>query len=178
MNKKVFSIILIFSLALNLAVVGTYIFRKLNPPPERFFPHDPGRASFFNEMQLDKDQRDKMFKLMHEFRDANRKRMEMIFQLQDELFHTIRSGDADSAKIDSLVNKIGKLRIEQSKKAINHFKKFRKLLTPMQQDHFYRMLMENRPERHRMRFDRRRESGPRRNNYGPGFRSDSSSNAN
>jgi Spy/CpxP family protein refolding chaperone len=147
MKPKVLSIILIFSLALNLAVIGTFIFRQFEPP---LWPGDRPSAGSermpFNRMDLNKEQRDEMTRLMHQFREVNRENRRMIFDLEDELMQTMRADEFDSLKIDSLVNRIARLRIDQSKQAIRHFIKIKKFLTPEQQEHFHQMIMD-RPAR-------------------------------
>ena len=145
MKLKTLTIVLIFSLGLNLAVLGTYIFKKVSSPPD-FFPPE-NRRQFMNELGLDKAQREEMFTMMHEFREKNRAISQEISDLERELFQTIRTEDADSVKINSLIEKIGQMRIARSKRAINHFKKYKQILTTEQQDHFYRMIMEKRPGR-------------------------------
>jgi Spy/CpxP family protein refolding chaperone len=159
MKPKVLSIILIFSLALNLAVIGTFIFRKIEPPPgpDERFSFDRERPPFFQNMQLDDEQRDAIMKLMHEFRQINRENRQKIFALEDELMQTLHQDDYDSSKTDSLIDKIGQLRMAQSKQAIKHFRKFNKFLSPEQQEHFRRMIME-RPARREGRFRHWRES--------------------
>jgi len=148
MKPKVLSIILIFSLALNLAVIGTFIFRQMQPPP--LFndrpPMDPEEMPFFNKMNLDQAQRTEMMQLMHKFRDVNRENRHRIFELEDELMKTMRKDEYDSLKIDTLINRIAELRIDQSKQAIKHFIKIKKFLTPEQQEHFHQMIMD-RPAR-------------------------------
>lgn len=158
MKARTLSIILIFSLALNLAVVGTFIFRMIDAPPDSLFPPGgPDKMPFFNEMGLDENQRDEMFRMMHEFRHANRENRRIISKLEHELFQAIRSENADSTQIDQLVERIGQLRIEHSKQAINHFRQYKDFLTPRQQDHFFRMLQEKRPGRKGMNFGRQKE---------------------
>ena len=127
MRPKVLSIILIFSLALNLAVIGTFIFRQIDRPvrPESP-PFDPDRAPLFEEMNLDDNQRAEMRKLMHEFRQFNMGNRQVIFELEDQVMKTLRSEDFDSLKADSLLEEIGHLRMEQTKQAIKHFRKFNK----------------------------------------------------
>jgi len=159
MKPKVLSIILIFSLALNLAVIGTFIFRKIEPSPgpDDGSPFDRERPPFFKNMQLDDEQRAAMMQLMREFRQINRNNRQRIFTLEDELMQTLHQDEFDSSKTDSLIDKIGQLRMAQSKQAIKHFRKFNKFLSPEQQEHFHRMIME-RPARHEGRFRHWRES--------------------
>jgi len=161
MRPKVLSIILIFSLALNLAVVGTFIFRQIDRPvrPVDGPPFDPDREPFFEEMNLDDNQRIEMQKLMHEFREFNMGKRQMIFELEDQVMKTLRSEDFDTVKADSLIERIGHLRMEQTKQAIKHFRKFNKFLSPEQQAHFHNMIMERPVGRHPRQLHRWRESG-------------------
>ena len=174
MKPKVLAIVLIFSLALNLAVIGTFVFRKIESPPgpDDMPPFNRERPPFFENMQLDDQQRDAMKKLMHEFRQINRENRQKIFNLEDELMQTLRQADFDSSKTDSLLEEIGRLRTAQSKQAIKHFRKFNKFLSPEQQEHFHNMIME-RPFRHEGRYQRWRESRGRPDNMRGRFHPDS-----
>jgi len=176
MKPKVLSIILIFSLALNLAVFGTFIFRKIDSPSRADGPpFRMDRFPFENGMGLNEDQQKEMFGLMHEFRMINDENRRMIFELEDQLFKTMRSTNPDSLEIEKLINKIGKLRITQSKQAIRHFRKINKFLSPEQQEHFHHMIME-RPARHGKRFRGWREGRSMGKNKRRTFQADSTKN--
>ena len=78
MKGKSLSILLIFSLALNLAVLGTFIFFKLNKP-------DFYRASFDrvspNDININDTQREKMidsFRELHKMTIERRKQIKKV----------------------------------------------------------------------------------------------------
>jgi len=144
MKNKILSWILIFSLALNLAVVGTFIFKKMNY--DRSFSSSRDKRDFlpFQKMGLDDEQRDTMFQMMHDFRSSTHGYKREINQLEKEMFNAIHSSELDSFKINLFMEQIAELRLQQSKKAISYFHKFKKVLTKDQQKHFFQMMMEHR----------------------------------
>lgn len=144
MKVKVLSAILIFSLALNLAVIGTFVYHQMNRP-ERDFPVDKHRPFFIRELQLTEDQRREMFMLFRKFRLSNREEMKAISEIEKQLFEEIKADSINQAAIDSLNNLIGERKLALSKRAIDNFIKTKKFLTAEQQDHFLNMLMQQRP---------------------------------
>jgi len=166
MTNKTLSAVLIFSLALNLAVVGIFIFKKVNQPhfmgPPREFQR--GLSTFFNEMDLNEKQREVMFSHLSSFREKSQTGEREIIKLEHELFTYIRSEDAQKEKILKLVGKIGELKTAQAEAVIDHFLEFKSVLNVEQQDHFFNMLMEKRPGRHRMGPPNGRPEKPFRDN--------------
>jgi len=166
MTNKTLSAVLIFSLALNLAVVGIFIFKKVNQP--HFMGPPPnfqrGLSTFFNEMDLNEKQRKEMFSHLSSFREKTQKGKSEIIKLENELFTYIRSEDAQREKILNFVAKIGTLKTAQAEAVIDHFLEFRSVLSTEQQDHFFNMLMEKRPGRHKMGPPNGRPERPFRDN--------------
>jgi len=151
MKIKVLSGILIFSLALNLAVLGTFIYRQVDGP-NRFerFGERPFRHPFKGEMELTDEQRDELFNIFSKFRESNREAMKNIHKLEFELDEKMRAENVQIEDVDSLLNSIGALKLAQSKTALQNFLQAKKFLSVQQQEHFLRMLIQNRPG-----FDRR-----------------------
>jgi Spy/CpxP family protein refolding chaperone len=148
MKIKVLSAVLIFSLALNLAVIGTFVYKRYFGPDPRFHPMERMmRGPMFDEMDISNEDRDKIIGLFRDFRDANRGTQLKIRELEDRLVEKIQSKDSDLDAAYEIMEKIGEQRLTLGKKALNQFFKAKTFLTPEQQKHFYRLLMKNRPKR-------------------------------
>lgn len=130
MKGKSLSIVLIFSLALNLAVVGTFIFFKLNRP-------DFERESF----NFDKEQKEKMFDNFRELHQLTRDNRKQIDQLENDLQQLLLADSLDSREINLLIDRIGQKKLQLSKLTINHLLDSKAVLTKEQRLHFIKMLM-------------------------------------
>lgn len=153
MKNKILIAILIFSLAFNFAVIGTFIYKEV-VKPDRYKRDGHGIGfdrkavlPYFNEMALNDKQRKKMTDLFQEFHESNREVLREISILERKLSQNLRSDENNIAATDSILNKISNLKLKQSKKAINHFTSVKRFLSPRQQEHFFRILMEKRPPR-------------------------------
>lgn len=146
MKNKWLKVVLIFSLVLNFAVIGTLIYNKITRDQRSWFAPESEFAPF-KEMKLDKDQRRIMFELIHDFRSSTREESKQISSLEKELFNAIHTAEFDSAVTSRLIDQISQRRLMQSQKAINYFQKFKKVLSPEQQAHFLRMILEYKPGR-------------------------------
>lgn len=144
MKVKVLSGILIFSLALNLAVLGTFIYHRIDRP-DVFLPPGEAKPPFIKDMNLDEEQRREMFDMFRKFRKAGMEEMKDIFRIEQELFDEIMADNVDLNAVDSLNNLIAVKKSDLSAKAINNFIKTKKFLTAEQQEHFLKMLLQQRP---------------------------------
>jgi len=144
MKPKLLSGVLIFSLALNLAVVGTFLFHRLNRPD---FPPAFVRDRFFRALDIPKPKQDKLFSLMKSFRDETRPLQERIFENEKRLIEKVENGTSDSTEINAILDTLASLRLEQSKKAMEHFLKARTFLSPRQQKRLFGMILRMRPPR-------------------------------
>jgi Spy/CpxP family protein refolding chaperone len=150
MKNKVILAVIISSLALNLAVVGTFAYNRFFNGQPQLSQHDPENFMPFKDMNLNKQQRDTMFQLIREFRIATKDERQKINSLENALFDIIPSNEKDSTEIIYLIEQIAERRMQQSIKAINYFKKFKEVLTTEQQEHFLKMIMDRRPDRRRI----------------------------
>lgn len=166
MKGKSLSIILIFSLALNFAVLGTFIFFKLNKPD--FYRPDFDRLSP-KGMNFNEEQREQMFKTFREIHDASRESRKLIRQLERELFELLNSNSPDSVAINLLVEKIGQEKTALSKLAIKKLLSSKQFLSKEQRMHFMQRILEDRrgpqhrPRERENRFKNRRESNKPQN---------------
>ncbi|MCB9058282.1 MAG: hypothetical protein H6627_06930 [Calditrichae bacterium] len=152
MKVKVLSGILIFSLALNLAVIGTFLYHRFDRP-DAFFPPEGAKPPFIKDMDLDEDQRREMFELFNKFRRSSMNDMKDIFRIEQQLFDEIMANNINMNAVDSLNNLIASKKSELSSKAINNFIRTKKFLTKEQQEHFLKSLLQQRPRP--FRHDRR-----------------------
>jgi len=157
MKVKVLYIILIISIALNLAVVGSVLYNRWTRPdfPPMGFDGPPG-------MMLDREQRRELRETMHGFMQRNRAMMHELSGYESELFEALY--ESDSVKAAALLDTIAQLRKEQSENAIKHFFEVRKNLSPEQSRALLDMIVRQRPGRHGRgpAFDRDRPGPGRR----------------
>ena len=136
--------ILIFSLALNLAVIGNFAFRYFSRP-DFDFRDGFSRMAYrdgLGQMELDEQQKQKLFDLMRQFHENNREQRMIIRNLEKELMEKITSGSPET-EIDSLLKDISDIKFEQSKKALSRFYETKDFLNPEQQKHILQMFMNN-----------------------------------
>ena len=146
MKVKIMSGVLIFSLALNLAVIGTFVFKRFLRPEAHFHPRDMiGRMPFLRDMEIDDAKREKIIELFKAFHETNRETREQIRALEDQLFEILQDESTDLDQAHKIMDKIGEKRLELGKNALIQLVKAKSFLSPRQQDHFYRMLIRQRP---------------------------------
>ncbi len=141
MKVKVMSGVLIFSLAFNLAVIGTFVFKQFLDPEPRFSPRERmERMPFFKGMDFGDTEREKIIELFKEFRKTSRETQRSIIELEDQLFETLKDENKDLDQAHKIMEQIGAKKIELGKSALDQFLKAKSFLSPEQQNHFYRML--------------------------------------
>ncbi|KAA3614206.1 MAG: periplasmic heavy metal sensor [Calditrichaeota bacterium] len=146
MKVKIISGLLIFSLALNLAVLGTFIYKRFLDPNPRFYGGGKGgRMQFLKDLDVKDAEREKIVQLFREFREKNQETQEQIRNIEDQLFKILQSDSSDMDQIYSLMDQIGEKKLSLGKNALDQFLKVKSFLSPEQQNHFYKMLMKNRP---------------------------------
>ncbi len=149
MKKKAVYLIVAVTL-INLTAMGTVIYqRRLNPASpcapmqearfervKRGLDLSPAQISRFEEIRRDFDAGiDSLNQLLE---GVNRQLLEEIWQPQP-----------DDARIDSLLNRISHLQMESQHRVIDHFYRFKKVLTPEQWQKFYGIVAERFPGRMR-----------------------------
>ena len=138
--------IMIFSLSLNLAVIGNFAYRYFNKPDYNFrdrFNRGLQREGSMG-LELNEEQRSKLFELMRSFHENNREQRIVIRQLEKELLDKITSG-SPKPEIDTLLKNISDIKFEQSKKALLRFYETKSFLNPEQQKRILQMFMHNQP---------------------------------
>lgn len=146
MKVKVISGVLIFSLALNLAVIGTFVYKRFLGPGPRFHMMDRmDRMQSLMDMDIEEPTKEKIIGLFREFRETNGETLEQIRDLEDELFLSLKGDDANLDKAYGMMEQIGKKRLALGKNVLEQFLKAKSFLSAREQDHFFRMLMKNRP---------------------------------
>lgn len=142
MKGKSLSILLIFSLALNLAVFGTFIFFKLIKPD--FYRPNFERSSMIDK-NFNEEQREQLFKKFRELHRATKAGRQEIIKLENEMFDLLLSDSTNKEEVNLLVEEIGKLKLEQSKLVINRLFESKDILNKEQRARFMRMLMKDKP---------------------------------
>ena len=143
MKMKILISGLIFSVVLNIAVIGTYVFRSCDYRP----PDDVNISPPFPDSYLNEDQRQKMKELFFRFHDQNKSIMDQILAHEEEIFAMLRRDSVSLNSIDSVISEISSLKQIQSSQAIKMFLESRKFLTKEQQYHFFKRMIKSRPGR-------------------------------
>jgi len=143
MKIKILVGILVILIVVNLAALGSFLYMQWRNPPLPEFPR-MGQGPRF-ELNLDKSQRQQLRALLREFRTETKPLNDQIHQLEDEIFELLQEDAADPGGIEDRLKEISALRLEISNRIIAKFYETREFLSPVQQRHFYRSLMQARP---------------------------------
>lgn len=143
MKIKILVGILVFLIVVNLAALGSFLYMQWRNPPLPEFQR-MGQGPRF-ELNLDKSQRQQLRTLLKEFRTETKPLNDQIHQLEDEIFELLQEDAVDPGRVEDKLKEIAALRLEISHRIIAKFYETREFLSPVQQRHFYRSLMQARP---------------------------------
>jgi Spy/CpxP family protein refolding chaperone len=143
MKLKILVGILVLLIVVNLAALGSFLYMQWRNPPQPEFQR-MGRGPRF-ELNLDKSQRQQLRALLREFQTETKPINDQIHRLEDEIFELLQEDSVDPGGIEDKLKEIAALRLEISKRIVDKFRETRKFLSPVQQRHFYRSLMQVRP---------------------------------
>jgi Spy/CpxP family protein refolding chaperone len=132
---------LVFLIVVNLVTIGSFFYFQWQKPPRDDRPFGPPPAM----MDLRPEQHQQLREKMQQFMTKTRPQKEKISQLTEEILQLLQSDPVDKDAINSKMQEISQLRLELSYKAIDQFIEMKTFLSPEQQKHFFRQLMETRP---------------------------------
>lgn len=157
MSKKVILIILIVSVAINLATLCTFAYfwwtRHHRQGPFRFQPPEQiknfGKMQMVKKLELTQKQIEKIHRMREEMgKGADSLRME-LFKKRKELMETLKQDEVNEARVDSIINEISDLQAQHEKKIMKGFQYIRDILTQEQRERLgeflHMMLEEHRP---------------------------------
>ena len=143
MRTKWWTLILIFSLAINAAVLGVcgyHYYRYTCAAPSAHCPLSPGGRHFYQGLGLTDSQLEEMAPLAHAFharldklsRETEKKRALLVDLLSRE--------EAGSRKIERLRKEIAGVQDQIQREVITHLLDVREILDPEQKEHFFELL--------------------------------------
>jgi Spy/CpxP family protein refolding chaperone len=140
MDKKVLIIILIVSVAINLATMFTFgYFWWTRQTSRREFlarPHmvpDWQHTRFVRELKLNDDQIEQIRKANEEMRNALRPLREELFEKRRELMSLVREKEPDRRRADALLEEIALLQARHDEYIFDRLFMMKSILTPEQQ---------------------------------------------
>ena len=170
MDKKVLVVLLVVSLAVNLATVFTLGYFWLTKPaarplpcpsPEPAVPEWPN-ARIVRTLGLSPEQIETIRKENEEMMGRMGPVREELFARRQELMSMLRAENIDRVRVDTLLEQIARLQVEHEAQVFERLARIKVILTPEQQEQLggllHRLLMERCPgEPHPLR----RHAAPR-----------------
>lgn len=150
MNSRLVQLLLALSLLLNCFVLAGFVYRSwiAPPPPERFgFAPPGGRPGtplemMANDLKLDDSQRKSLQDVFDKNQAERRDRIHKIQQAREQISDELKKQPVDLAKIDALVDEVGRLRGDQQKANLHGILALDSQLTPQQRDRMHAILAE------------------------------------
>ena len=156
MKVKILVGALLFLIAVNLATIGSYVYFRFSANNSRpFFNREYMSRQPFGRgpgprLQLDRQQRQQLFKLLSEFRKETEPQRKNIDSLEKETFRLMQKSPVPMDSIDANLKHIADIRFEISQQIIKKLMTAKSYLTPRQQHQFYNAIMRARAERSNM----------------------------
>ncbi len=142
MSNRILIVVLLISVAINLASVITLVFHWVSDAPvKQSFVRRPfdRRAAvhhrfFARKIGLDDNQIEQFDRIRQEMTDVTQPVRREIMIRRHELMNLLSQSDPDTAKAAQLIDEISKLQTEHERRAFHGFLKIRSILTPGQQE--------------------------------------------
>lgn len=158
MKLKVLVGILVILIAVNLATIGSYLYRlnrdgdrgrRNAPMPAMFHPErpggirgdGPGRALMG---KLSREERDQMMQLLSELRMETEDLRILIHAMESDVMMALRQDSIPKERVDSLLQEISAAHLQISHKATNKLIEAKSYLSPEQQELFYDAMLKAR----------------------------------
>jgi Spy/CpxP family protein refolding chaperone len=141
MGKKVLVIVLVISVAINLATIftlGYFWWTKHNVARQDVFVrrpdmmHELHQTRMAKELGLSDQQIEEIRKANEEMRIAMQPLREELFKKRQELMSMVRDEDIDRAKADMLIEQIAELQAEHDTQIFDRLLVMKSILTPEQ----------------------------------------------
>lgn len=155
MDRKVLVIVLVISVAVNLATVFTLgYFWVMKPPacpgpgPETAMPQWQN-ARIVRDLGLSHEQMERIRMENEEMRGMMQPLRQELFEKRRELMSMLREDSMDRARADTLIERIARLQVEHDAQVFERLARIKAVLTPAQQDRLggllHQLLMERCP---------------------------------
>ncbi len=139
MYNKVLSLLLIFSLAFNLAFVGIWVYSLKAEPETSRRGVGPERAPW-TELGLGADQRKRMGEEWQRLRDEVGELKKELDRQQERLLDLMAAERPDRNAIQDCQQRIGEIQHEMRRLVTDHMMQTGQMLTPEQKQRWYGML--------------------------------------
>lgn len=143
MRTKGWTLVLIFSLAINAAVLGVcgyHYYRYTCATPSAYCPLSPGGHHFYQGLGLSDAQLERMAPLARTFH-AKLDKLSRETEKKRELLVNLLSREAvDSGRIERLRKDMAGIQDQIQREVITHLLDVREILNPEQEKHFFELL--------------------------------------
>jgi Spy/CpxP family protein refolding chaperone len=134
-NYKILIAVVVVLIVVNCVLLAAFWYKQ-ESFPGRNGPPAAANEYLSKELKLTPDQ-EKTYAVMRKAHfELTRKLNEQIHRLRDSLFESIKTPALDSVVTTTLEKRIGLIQIQLDDVTLNHFRKFRSILTAEQQDKF------------------------------------------
>lgn len=153
MSSRVIQLLLILSLLLNTFVVAGFVYRSWiapphfagmppPPPPPGGAPRPSPLEAMVRDLDLDEGQRQALRGLIDQQAGVRRSRSQEIARSREEIVAELRNPQPDFAKVESLVDRVSRLRGEQVNEHLRTMMQFEPRLRPEQRQRMYALFAE------------------------------------
>jgi len=145
MRSKWLILILILSLAINLAVlatVGYHYYRNVSTAPSAPCPMSPGDSHLYQSLGLSNVQLAKMEPLAQSFHGRLAELGARMEEKKETLTNLLQK-DSDPVKIENLRKEMAGIQDEIQKEVITHIMESKRILNPNQQQRFFDLMRQS-----------------------------------
>ncbi len=143
MRSKGWTLILIFSLAINAAVLGVcgyHYYRYTRAAPSAYCPLSPGDQHFYQGLGLSDAQIERMEPLARTFHAKLGKLGGETEKKRERLVYLLSREEVDSGRIERLREDMAGIQEQIQREVITHLLDVRQILNPEQKEHFFTIL--------------------------------------
>ncbi len=139
MQNKLLSLLLIFSLAFNIAFVGIWAYNRTSPGPNAL--QAPSRAaSPWERLEVAPEQRERLREQWRGLHAEVRSRRETLQRQRDRLLELMADPEPNEAPIRACRNNIERIQDEVRNLVLTHMRRMGEVLTPEQRRRMFHML--------------------------------------
>ena len=138
MKNSTLKFLLLLSVILNIAILGTVGYSYYRNTCNRPVPFGPGRRAFLmKELSLSPEQADLMIKNQQSFHSQIDTMRQQIFKDRLQLLNLMQSDKPDTKKIDQTIEEIGDMQEGIQKTIVAHIIEVKTILNKDQQKKFF-----------------------------------------
>jgi Spy/CpxP family protein refolding chaperone len=152
MKTKVLIGILLFLIVINLSTIGVFVYHGFKgpnepgPAPMQGMPQPSMMNPVSPMMQMQPEVRERMHALMMKFREDTQDIQTKIFDLEDTTVALLMHDPPPMGRISDNLKQLSDLRLLINQKAIHNLLQAKTFLPPVQQEMFFRAIMQARPQ--------------------------------